>query len=548
MYEPACACKGIRSCKLCESTKEPWINDTTSNVVFIYCDACRQAIRMDIYESNSECPHHNDIGNTNVGFPLDGIFLVSDFLDENEETDLVNYIDNDVWIPSQSGRLKQDFGIKINFKKQTIKTKYFTGMPLYAKAIIERLKAHRISEDFQSVELCNLDYHSARGSHIDPHIDDVWIWGERLITINLLSNTILSLIPNEKDSNKIIYIPIPRRWMIVLYGDARYEYKHAIQRQHIQDRRIAVTFRELTGKNDKFYEENKDLYERIVRIGKRFTGITVGRFEKIGNDINAMAIDKMDVDISSIEENQLQEAFESTTKKTISSFEIINPSTYLIHAEDKYLMKLFSHSSISLEQLKSIFSLCQCNGTILDASINQSYIVIFNSNEFSANKQMGHLLARWRLNTRSSLESPQKNLFDTDWFNQQYASIINKKKNSYPFLLSNLFTCQQEISTIKDNQIECGLLWTNNQQLFYIMDLILTCLTNIDSFIDNIKEIIHAYEEIVPLTNDEIKHLDTFVRLQLVLLLNSQDIDDEKQIDLLEQLCSNVCFVRNLVR
>ncbi|CAF4845217.1 unnamed protein product, partial [Rotaria socialis] len=71
------------------------------------------------------------------------------------------------------------------------------------------------------------------------------------------------------------------------------------------------------------------------------------------------------------------------------------------------------------------------------------------------------------------------------------------------------------------------------------MDLILTCLTNIDSFIDNIKEIIHAYEETVPLTNDEIKHLDTFVRLQLVLLLNSQDIDDEKQIDLLEQLCSN---------
>ncbi|CAF4629027.1 unnamed protein product [Rotaria magnacalcarata] len=290
MYETACACKGIRSCKLCESTKEPLINDITSSVVFIYCDACRQAIRMDIYESNSECPHHNDIGNTNVGFPLDGIFLVSDFLDENEETDLVNYIDSDVWIPSQSGRLKQDFGIKINFKKQTIKTKYFTGMPLYSKAIIERLKAHRISEDFQSVELCNLDYHSERGSHIDPHIDDVWIWGERLITINLLSNTILSLIPNEKDSNKIIYIPIPRRWMIVLYGDARYEYKHAIQRQHIQDRRIAVTFRELTGKNDKFYEENKDLYERIVRIGKRFTGITVGRFEKIVNDINAMSI------------------------------------------------------------------------------------------------------------------------------------------------------------------------------------------------------------------------------------------------------------------
>ncbi|CAF4378323.1 unnamed protein product, partial [Rotaria magnacalcarata] len=43
----------------------------------------------------------------------------------------------------------------------------------------------------------------------------------------------------------------------------------------------------------------------------------------------------MDVDIASIEEKQLQEAFESTTKNTISSFEILNPSTYLINAEDK---------------------------------------------------------------------------------------------------------------------------------------------------------------------------------------------------------------------
>jgi alkylated DNA repair protein alkB family protein 4 len=290
MYSSPCACKGIRSCNLCEPTKEHLSHEYTSNTVFIYCDTCRQAIRMDIYELNSKCPHHNDIGNDAIAFPLDGIYLVSDFIDENEENDLINSFDNDIWISSQSGRSKEDFGIKINFKKQTIKTKYFTGMPMYSKTLIERLQSHRILKDFQSVELCNLDYHSQRGSHIDPHIDDTWIWGERLITINLLSNTILSLIPKDKDATKIIYIPLPRRWMIVLYGDARYEYKHAIQRQHIQDRRIAVTFRELTRKDEKFYEENKELYEKIIRIGKRYTGISVGRFEQIVNDINTAVI------------------------------------------------------------------------------------------------------------------------------------------------------------------------------------------------------------------------------------------------------------------
>ncbi|CAF1408908.1 unnamed protein product [Rotaria sordida] len=549
----SCACKGIRSCKLCETTKDNnnyLINESTTNIIYIYCDTCRQAIRMDIYELNSQCPHHNNIDNNNdISFSLDGIYLVPDFLNEDEENNLLNFIDNDIWIPSQSGRLKQDFGIKINFKKQTIKTKYFTGMPMYSKNLIQRLQTYRLIDDFQSVELCNLDYNIQRGSHIDPHIDDTWIWGERLITINLLSNTILSLIPNDKNTNKIIYIPLPRRWMIVLYGDARYEYKHGIQRQHIQNRRIAVTFRELTGKNEKFYEENKDLYERIIRIGKRFTGISVGRFEKIVTDINAMMIDKMDVDTISIDENQIKELFKSTCKENISSFEIFNSSTYLINAENKYQMKLFSHSSISLEQLQTILSLCQLNGTILDTSINQSYIVIFNyNNNFLLNKQIGHLLAQWRLHTRNIIKISWKNPFDNEWFNQQYALIINKKKNSYPFLLSNLFTCQEQISSIEENQLEIGLLWNNNQQTFYLMDLILNFLINIDSFIDNIKEIINGYEEILQLTNDELNFLDTFVRLQLVLLLNNQETDDDKQLDLLEQLCSNVFFVRNLVR
>lgn len=248
----------------------------------------------------------------------------------------------------------------------------------------------------------------------------------------------------------------------------------------------------------------------------------------------------MEVDAIPIDENQLKEIFESNSEEKVSSFESVNSSTYLVNGENKYLMKLFSYSSISLEELKSILSSCQLNEKIIDSPINQSYIIILNDNT----KQIGQFLAQWRLKTRDNLKSSWKNPFDNEWFNQQYALIVNKKKNSYPFLLSNLFTCQQEISSIKENQLEVGLLWTNNQQSFYLMDLVFSFLNNIA----NIKEILGAYEEILPLTNDELAHLDTFVRLKLILTLNINDTDDEKQLDLLEQLSSNVCFVRNLVR
>ncbi|CAF1580230.1 unnamed protein product [Adineta ricciae] len=540
MYPSPCACKGIRSCNLCQSGKDHNSNDFQSHTVYIYCDACRQAIRMDIYELKSQCPHHTEIGNESIAFPLDGIYLVSDFVNEIEEKNLVDAIDNDIWISSQSGRLKQDFGIKINFKKQTIKTKYFTGMPLYSKALLERLHTHRVLSDFQSVELCNLDYSSERGSHIDPHIDDTWIWGERLITINLLSNTILSLIPNEQNSKKIIYIPVPRRWMIVLYGDARYEYKHAIQGQHIQDRRLAVTFRELTGTKEKFYEENKDLYEKIIRIGKRFTGISVGRFEHVVNEVNSQAVEKMDVEICSNTEEQLKELFESTYSSKISAFEKLNPTTYMVDSEKKYLMKLFPQLSISREQLQTIFSSCQSNAIILNGSVNQSYIVIVHYDDLSSNQQIARFLAQWRLAT----DHFSKNSLDQDWFNEQYASILQKKKNSFPFLLSNLFTCQQQLS----DQLEIGLQWTTSKQSSYLMDLTSTFLTDINSFPENVKDIVKIYEETVRLTDEELNLLDTFVRLQLVLTINHNDSDDEKQLDLLEQLSSNVFLVRNLVR
>lgn len=34
-----------------------------------------------------------------------------------------------------------------------------------------------ILEDFRPVEQCNLDYSPERGSAIDPHLDDAWLWG-----------------------------------------------------------------------------------------------------------------------------------------------------------------------------------------------------------------------------------------------------------------------------------------------------------------------------------------------------------------------------------
>lgn len=142
--------------------------------------------------------------------------------------------------------LSQDFGPQVNFKKRKLKLNNFTGLPQFSKVLVERMwRIVPLLSDFQPVELCNLEYTPDRGSSIDPHFDDFWVWGERLVTINLLSDSSLTFSVSGDTSHIEVSVPMPRRSLIIVQGPARYEWKHAIKRQDILSRRIAVTLREL---------------------------------------------------------------------------------------------------------------------------------------------------------------------------------------------------------------------------------------------------------------------------------------------------------------
>ena len=167
----------------------------------------------------------------------------------------------------------QDFGPQVNFKKKKLKLDNFTGLPEFSKVLVERMwiQVPALS-DFQPVELCNLDYIPERGSSIDPHFDDFWVWGERLVTLNLLSDTILTFSNDEHYME--VAVPMPSRSLIIVEGAARYKWKHAIKRQHIVSRRIAITLRELS---QEFCEGGKSfsLGTELIQRALTFQGKSV---------------------------------------------------------------------------------------------------------------------------------------------------------------------------------------------------------------------------------------------------------------------------------
>ncbi|GIY06898.1 alpha-ketoglutarate-dependent dioxygenase alkB homolog 4 [Caerostris darwini] len=323
-----CGCKGIRTCLICQPDIQESEKDCMVIEKYIYCPHCNLCWPTN---KNAKSPLY-----------LGHIKLFLNFINPEEEESLINSIDQIPWSPSQSGRKKQDFGPKVNFKKKKAKIGNFKGLPKFSQTILERFQQCKELSDFYPVELCHLDYSPDRGSAIDPHIDDFWIWGGRLVTVNLASSTVLTLSPanlenckcsieskkdffdeillkepiaelscshqlacfestsidpkklvqithNNIDNGESEYIAdmcsmyrryanetkveiqivLPPRSLLILGGCSRYNWFHAIKRQDISSRRLAMTFRELS---ESFLEDDneKKLADELLELGRIF--------------------------------------------------------------------------------------------------------------------------------------------------------------------------------------------------------------------------------------------------------------------------------------
>lgn len=214
-----------------------------NKLIYFYCPKCRNRAWLD----KDHKIHNDDSGVDHI--EIQGVAVIEDAIEFVEEDHFMTLIDTpNVWKQSQEGRCKQDFGPKVNFLAKKASVGDFAGFPLFAKNILRRFQTqhHDLLGDFVPVEFCILEYAPERGSYIRPHYDDTWIWGDRLVTLNLGSGTILRLTREFNIPPYEIAIDMPPRSLVVIYGDARYNWHHSIKRFDIKSRRIAMTWREFS--------------------------------------------------------------------------------------------------------------------------------------------------------------------------------------------------------------------------------------------------------------------------------------------------------------
>ncbi len=177
-------------------------------------------------------------------------------------------------LPNNCLYLCQDFGPKVNFKRRKLKLGAFTGLPAFSRPLVERMRRNSANEllNFDPVELCNLEYLPERGSAITPHRDDSWLWGERLVTVTLLSHTILTFSPSPSQPLLEIHVPLPRRSLVIVRGLARHSWLHAIHRRHVVSRRLGITLRELS---EEFLAGGgeEEVGRCVLEVASRFDGL-----------------------------------------------------------------------------------------------------------------------------------------------------------------------------------------------------------------------------------------------------------------------------------
>jgi alkylated DNA repair dioxygenase AlkB len=177
----------------------------------------------------------------------DGATILHDFADELAQSQLIDYIDAGAWQHDLRRRV-QHYGYRYDYAARRVQAEMWLGvMPAWLQAWCERLCAEGIFPTIPDQVIIN-EYQAGQG--IAPHIDCIPCFGEVIASLSLGSAYMMDFTHTESEAKRSVMLPVGS--LLVLKGDARYTWKHAIAPRksdmwqgdkHIRTRRLSLTFR-----------------------------------------------------------------------------------------------------------------------------------------------------------------------------------------------------------------------------------------------------------------------------------------------------------------
>ena len=181
---------------------------------------------------------------------ISGLLYVGNYITEDQHDWLLEKIDKLPW-RADLKRKVQHYGFKYDYKARKVDLDMRIGeLPEWLKRI-----SHNLCEDGYMQEVADQvivnEYQPGQG--ISGHIDCEPCFKDTIVSLSLGSGCIMDF-TNKHDMQKKIPMWLEPRSLIVLYGEARYEWLHGISprksdnwngHKYERQRRVSLTFRKV---------------------------------------------------------------------------------------------------------------------------------------------------------------------------------------------------------------------------------------------------------------------------------------------------------------
>lgn len=239
--------ENIVNCVQMELFQESYITKENEKAECI--ETNNQGIEDSLSASSSKVDFYNedtDVEEAILVNDINGLTYVRNFISESEQNSLLKKIDSELWLTELKRRV-QHYGYKYDYAKHQINNAmYIAPLPDWSLAVAKRLQ-QSYSPTLPDQVIVN-EYEPGQG--IANHIDCKTCFKDTIISLSLGSPCVMEFINPKKDLKKSLLLE-PRS-LIILKGEARYEWAHGIAKRKSDNfqgqifkrtRRVSLTFR-----------------------------------------------------------------------------------------------------------------------------------------------------------------------------------------------------------------------------------------------------------------------------------------------------------------
>jgi alkylated DNA repair protein alkB family protein 8 len=182
---------------------------------------------------------------------IPGLQLYKDVITSEHEQDIILTLDKQTWSDSLSRRTQQ-YGYEYNYTSRNVNKQVEPFLP-ELQNIVNWIDTH-ITKGSINLDQCIVNEYY-RDQCIGKHIDSPTAFGDTIISLSLGESTNFSF--THKETQKVVELELPVRSLLILTGEARYDWQHAIPKRKTYTidgrkvnksddyRRISLTFRSI---------------------------------------------------------------------------------------------------------------------------------------------------------------------------------------------------------------------------------------------------------------------------------------------------------------